>query len=131
MPEIAAPKRRQLLIVDDEEAMVNLLMRIMKSDLLTVIGTTSPLEAQNLINNLNNGDLVLSDYHMPEMTGLELAEVTAEIRRQKAIKFFIMSAGATIKEIDVINKAIKQGILNKFLHKSFDFSDLERLILGA
>ena len=131
MPEIAAPKRRQLLIVDDEEAMVNLLMRIMKSDLLTAIGTTSPLEAQNLINNLNNGDLVLSDYHMPEMTGLELAEVTAEIRRQKAIKFFIMSAGATIKEIDVINKAIKQGILNKFLHKPFDFSDLERLILGA
>jgi response regulator of citrate/malate metabolism len=42
-----------------------------------------------------------------------------------------MSAGATIKEIDLINKAIKQGILNKFLHKPFKFSDLEKLIQGA
>jgi len=131
VPEITAPSRRQLLIVDDEKALVTVLMRIMKSDLLTAIGTTSPLEAKNLINNLNNGDLVLSDFHMPEMTGLELAEITSEIRRQKAIKFFIMSGAASFMPEGVkIRNAIGQYI-DGFIEKGFDNKVLKEMLLGA
>jgi YesN/AraC family two-component response regulator len=104
----------------------------MRSDLITAIGTTSPHEAKDFIkNNLNTGDVVLSDFHMPEMNGLELAEITAEIRRQKAIKFFIMSGAAEFTgEAQKIKNAIGTHI-DGYTAKPFDISELRQLLLGA
>ena len=134
VPNITVPEPRRLLIVDDDGALAKGLARLISAKIKTITATfiTNPIEAQAIIEDgLNPNDLVLSDYHMPEMTGLELAEITLEIRRQKAIKFFIMSGAADSgPEGKEIRKAIGTYIEDYF-PKPLDISTFKATILGV
>lgn len=61
-----------ILVVDDQEANVKLLLRILKQAGYTnVLGTTDPSEALS-IAKMQQPDLVLLDLHMPELSGVEV-----------------------------------------------------------
>jgi DNA-binding NtrC family response regulator len=73
----AAPARGRILVVDDEENMVRILVRILSDDGWLVEGHSDPRAAVESLRK-NPPDLVLTDMRMPGMTGMEvLAEAKA------------------------------------------------------
>ncbi|HEY0466215.1 MAG TPA: response regulator [Polyangiaceae bacterium] len=73
---------KTIMIVDDSKAMRLILRRTLRQagfNELTVVEATNGKEALDLILQ-SAPDLVLSDWNMPEMTGLELL---TELKRQK------------------------------------------------
>ena len=86
----------QILIVDDSKAMRLIVMRTLRQagfDGHTLLEATNGKEALGLIRTAPPG-LVLSDWHMPEMTGMELLKALRAEGNQ--VKFgFVTSDGAS------------------------------------
>lgn len=60
-----------LLIVDDDEQILNILARLLTDEGYQVSTASDPLTALDLLR-ASPFDLLITDYRMPEMTGLEL-----------------------------------------------------------
>lgn len=60
-----------LLIVDDDEQILNVLARLLGEEGYHISTASDPLTALNLLRT-RSFDLLITDYRMPEMTGLEL-----------------------------------------------------------
>jgi CheY-like chemotaxis protein len=69
-----------ILVVEDDEAVRGLVCRILESAGYIVLLATRPSEAEQLLAQEQNVDLLLSDVVMPEMSGFELA---ARLRRDR------------------------------------------------
>lgn len=67
------PRKRQVLLVDDEVQILNALGRLLRRRGFEVRMTTSPREAIELLRAAP-ADVVIADFKMPEMTGMELLE---------------------------------------------------------
>jgi two-component system, cell cycle sensor histidine kinase and response regulator CckA len=75
----------RVLVVDDEENMVNVLIRICQDMGLEAYGSTDGVRALKLYQNLKP-DIVVSDLCMPGLTGCELLSEIRRIRpKQKVI----------------------------------------------
>ncbi len=84
----------KILIIDDEKAQVELLSGFLKKQGFSVITTTSPVEAIDIVKK-NHVNLVVSDYRMPEFTGEELLEKIKEINPE--IGFILITAFGSIE----------------------------------
>jgi CheY-like chemotaxis protein len=62
-----------ILLVEDDEAVRGLVCRVLESAGYNVLLATRPSEAELLLAQEQNVDLLLSDVVMPEMSGFELA----------------------------------------------------------
>ncbi len=114
----------KILVVDDFSTMRRIIKNILKQ-----IGFTDIDEAENgqvalsKIND-NNYDLVVSDWNMPEMTGIELLKA---VRAKEAIKdtpFLMVTAEA--KKENVV-EAVKAGV-NNYIVKPFTAEVLQEKI---
>ncbi|MHB1645749.1 MAG: chemotaxis response regulator CheY [bacterium] len=114
----------KILVVDDFSTMRRIIKNILKQ-----IGFTDIDEAENgqvalsKIND-NNYDLVVSDWNMPEMTGIELLKA---VRANEAIKdtpFLMVTAEA--KKENVV-EAVKAGV-NNYIVKPFTAEVLQEKI---
>lgn len=71
-----------IMVIDDEEALVNMMQKHLGSLGYTVKGFNSSQAALDCFtDNPDKFDLVLTDFNMPGMTGLEVSEKILEIRR--------------------------------------------------
>ena len=70
-PEGGSLRKRQILLVDDEVNILKSLSRLLRRRGFEVRTTTSPLEALELLRAAPS-DVVIADFKMPEMTGMEL-----------------------------------------------------------
>jgi len=71
-----------LLYVDDEDMLVELVKATFQPMGYRVTGTTNPQEALNTVRaDPDRFDVVVTDYNMPEMSGLEMARRLSAIRR--------------------------------------------------
>jgi len=74
-------RRKHILYVDDEEAIIFLMTRLLERRGYRVSGFTNPREALAAARaDPYQFDLAVTDYNMPGMTGLELAAALSEIR---------------------------------------------------
>jgi DNA-binding NtrC family response regulator len=64
---------RRILLVDDEVQVLNALGRLLRRRGFDVRTTTSPREALELLRAAP-ADVVIADFKMPEMTGMELLD---------------------------------------------------------
>jgi len=64
----------RVLIVDDEVIFLNVIPRLFRSQGWDLITSNKPLEAAERLRG-ETFDLLITDYRMPNMTGLELIEV--------------------------------------------------------
>ena len=125
----AMPKGTEtILVVEDEEAILEISRTLLESLGYTVISAGTPIEALQQVAELKKPvQLLITDVVMPQMNGLELARRLAETN--PGLKWIFMS-GYTA---DVI---AHQGILDKgvhFISKPFSMSDLAekvREVLG-
>ena len=66
--------RTRVLIVDDEDALRDSLYRNLESEGYDVLAASNPVDALSICRkSIYPVELLVTDYHMPQMTGVELA----------------------------------------------------------
>ena len=88
---------RHILYVDDEEGIILLMQRLLQRQGYRVSGYTDPREALAAARaNAAQFDLVVTDYNMPHMSGLELAQALREIRADLPV---VLTSGYLTEEL--------------------------------
>ncbi len=110
--------------MDDDKDIVYTFDIYLKSIGYSTVSFVNPIEALNYFyKNFINCILVITDYGMPKMSGLDLIKKIREIDRNHRIKIIVISA--TVKN-DIVNyndKFLNLGI-DKFLEKPLDLEEL-------
>jgi len=82
-----------ILLVDDEKDILDLFSEYLSSNGFNTISFQNPLEALNYFyQNPNNCSLVITDYKMPQMSGIDLIKKIKEKDTDYKIKTIIISA---------------------------------------
>ena len=107
----------KILIVDDSDTMRQILKNIIKSipEITTIVEKKNGLEGKNAVQE-ENFDLILTDWNMPELTGLEFVEYLKGSSSSIARIPVVMITTEGLKE-QVIT-AIKAGV-NDYIIKPF------------
>lgn len=107
--------KSRILFVDDDED-----LPLVAKELLTTreptfefVWTTSPLEALRMLKE-EQFDIVVSDYQIPDMSGLELFK---RIRSENNTIPFILFTGRSREEVAI--EALNLGV-NHYIHKAGD-----------
>ncbi len=118
-------RRHTVLLVDDEESVIHALVRLLRTepyDLLTATGGAQALE----IAARQPVDLVLTDYRMPEMNGVELLKA---IRQRYPDAMRIILSGYA--DVAATLEAINIGEVYRFITKPWANEDLKLVIRQA
>ena len=117
----------QILVVDDETRVVNAVRRIFAvSSFIKVEISTSPEEALRIVEKTPDLRLVISDYLMPGMDGLEfLTEVS---RMRPEIIRIILTGHA---DLETTLRAINEVGVYKFILKPWNNHDLYWTVIRA
>jgi two-component system, chemotaxis family, chemotaxis protein CheY len=99
----------KVLVVDDFATMRKIVKNVLKQ-----INIENVVEAENGKHALNvlkseEVDLIISDWMMPEMTGIEFLKVCKEDEEKKKIPFIMVTAEG---QKDSVMEAIKSGVDN-------------------
>ena len=82
-----------ILLVDDEKDILDLFSEYLSSNGFNTISFQNPLKALNYFyQNKSNCSLVITDYKMPQMSGLDLINKIREIDTNCKIKTIVISA---------------------------------------
>ena len=107
-----------VVCVDDDEAMLNTVVRCLKREQFQIRSTLSASEALGWISS-DEVAVLVSDYDMPEMTGAQLAGHARRVRPE-TVRILLTGKRTLETAIDGIN----QGEIFKFLNKPFDSEQL-------
>ena len=118
------PDQIKVLIVEDDALMHRLVRRA-----LTGFGFTQIYFAENGAEGLaaaerEEPDIIISDYHMPEMHGLELVEAVRGIDALDQTAIIMLSAA----DDQVVIESARNLGADTFMVKPFERADLKRLI---
>jgi two-component system NtrC family sensor kinase len=119
----ATPAR--ILCVDDEAGILRTLKRILRSEPVQVATATSGEEALTMLRN-QPVDLILTDYRMPEMNGVEFLEQAITLCPEA---FRIIVTGYA--EAGALIEAINRGQIYKILYKPFQEEDVRLSVRSA
>ena len=82
-----------ILLVDDEKDILELFSEYLSSNGFNTISFQNPIEALNYFyKNINNCYLVIADYKMPQMSGLDFIKKIREKDNDCKIKTIVISA---------------------------------------
>jgi response regulator RpfG family c-di-GMP phosphodiesterase len=82
-----------ILLVDDEKDVLNLFSEYLKSNGYNIISFDNPVKAlEYFYKNTNNCSVVITDYRMPQMSGLDFLKKIREKDPNQTIKTIIVSA---------------------------------------
>lgn len=113
-----------VLLVDDQTSIRSLLRNsLVQLGFVHVAGVRNGIEALEHLKT-NSTHLIISDFNMPDMDGLELLKAV-RASSQNAKTGFIMLTGQASKEL--VQQAISSGV-NNFLAKPFTTSSLKARI---
>lgn len=104
-----------VLVVDDSMVFRKQMQNLLQNMFFKVIAVAHGEEALNILNTHNHINLVLTDYHMPVMDGLEL---TYEIRKTHNKNELAILAVSSNKDNEVNAIFLKTGA-NDFITKPF------------
>jgi response regulator RpfG family c-di-GMP phosphodiesterase len=113
-----------ILLVDDENDILNLFCDCLQKFGYETIPFNNPTDALNYINNSNtcNCSLIITDYKMPQMTGLEFIKKIREI--DKTFKLKIMLISAFIKSDIIVNDIPNSLRIDKIIEKPIHLKNL-------
>jgi CheY-like chemotaxis protein len=111
----------RILILDDNAALAQILGVSLRSEGHFVLVFTSPQEA---LIRIHETDVLVTDYHMPEMTGLEVARRAYEQGWRGSL--FIMSGHSS-----AITEPIEHPLLRSILDKPFSPRDLADILRNS
>lgn len=115
-----------IMLVDDEIMLRDLLADLLESNGFNVISISSGTEALTVLTEEIKVDLIIIDYNMPEMNGLQCIQRIRELNFKMPV---ILSTGSLNFESKI--DFAKVGI-NSLLHKPYEFetmmSNIQKLI---
>lgn len=112
----------KVMIVDDEENVRNALKRVLKREGYEIETAGSGGEALNSINSFKP-DVVISDFLMPEMNGVEFLKILRD-RHPEVIRI-ILTAHA---DIQMALQAINEAGIFRLLTKPWDDAELKIML---
>lgn len=118
------PDQLKVLIVEDDELMQRLVRRALTGFGFTQISLAEDGAAGLAAVEREAPDIMISDYHMPEMHGLQLVEA---VRANEALDQIVIIMLSAADEPAVIEGARDLGA-DTFMVKPFERADLKRLI---
>lgn len=118
---MAVDKRMRILVVDDFQTMRRIIINLLRQ-----LGFTNVVEAQDGALALekvkdDSIDLVISDWNMPNMTGLEFLKALRASEEYKDLPFIMVTAEG--KKENVI-AAVQAGV-NNYIVKPFNAATLK------
>ncbi|MGA1874608.1 MAG: MASE3 domain-containing protein [bacterium] len=121
--ELLPGKGERILVVEDNETVRELTITILRENGYTVIGAASAREAlNNFEQEQGEFDVILSDFILPDLTGLELADQF--LLRQPRMDIILVSGYSDHKlQGDVLKE---RGF--RFLQKPYNLDDLFRIL---
>ena len=120
----------KILVVDDIEDTRNILEQILTSFSFRVSTAASGEEAIRLLEEVDSDDpykLVLMDWKMPEMDGIEAAQLIKKDTNIPEMPFIVM---ATAYSKEIVGTEVKKNDLNGMLLKPFTPSDILDMIMN-
>lgn len=116
---------KYVLLVDDEKDILFLYSECLKTDGYQTISFDNPIEALNYLNkndNISNCSLVITDYKMPQMSGLDLVKKIREKDSKSKIKTMLVSA---YLKNDLLKDNIDMKKIDKIIEKPIDIDKLK------
>jgi putative two-component system response regulator len=113
-------KNARILIVDDEDANIEILERILKRAGFTHVESTNDSRLATALYVEHRPDLILLDLHMPHVTGLEVMDNLNEIAEASYLPILILSGDLTP---DARRDALSRGAKD-FVNKPFQQEEL-------
>jgi len=117
-------KTKTVLLVDDDQSLRELTILFLEGFGYEVVVAIDGLEAWKLLSVENKIDIILSDNHMPKMTGFELAEKVRD--ENLGIPFVMFSGGAIEDEADGIN--LEEKGISRLLSKPYHSKELRQAL---
>ena len=117
------PKRKTVLIVDDDEGMRDTLAAILRRDFRVLKAFTG--EAALALMDKEDVDLLLLDIRLPGIGGFEVLRILQE--NYPLVEVIMISA---VKEVESAVQAIKAGAYH-FVTKDFDYEAIRSLVSNA
>ena len=115
-------EKKYILCVDDEPNVLRSYKRALRNEGYEVLFANNGQEALSIVKN-SPVDIVISDFRMPEMNGIELLQ---EIRKlDSRVVCAILSGFA---DEATVQQALRSGQISKFLLKPIDNNDLKNEI---
>ncbi|OGQ54311.1 MAG: two-component system response regulator [Deltaproteobacteria bacterium RIFCSPLOWO2_02_FULL_53_8] len=115
---IAAKPQQKILLVDDEDAILNSLRRVLRNQPYELFFARGGEDALVLLEQ-HAIDVVVSDARMPGMDG---ATLLSEVNKRKPDCMTILLTGYA--EIDTIVKAINEGQIYRYISKPWNDEEL-------
>jgi two-component system, chemotaxis family, chemotaxis protein CheY len=103
------------LVVDDSAAMRHHLSKALQNLGWQVRNACSGVEALAVLGTLPSCDLILTDWHMPGMDGVELCRAVRRDEKYRSIKIVMVTSDAVIS---AVNEALLAGV-DDFVMKPF------------
>ncbi|MES2127960.1 MAG: response regulator [Pseudomonadota bacterium] len=117
---------RRIMLVDDEVNVLNALVRALRQHLtiedLRIETFTDPFKALERICECNF-DIVISDYRMPQMTGVEFLHALKDVA--PATVRMILSAST---EFETVTSAISEAQVFRYIPKPWQIGELQENI---
>ena len=110
--------QKTILCVDDEPIVLSSLERLFRKDNYTIYTASNGNEALELLKE-NTVDLIISDYRMPEMNGLELLKTVKNLY-PSTIRVILSGYADFNNAVASIN----EGQIYRFCHKPWDNEEL-------
>ena len=125
--QVSGIRRDKIMIVDDDEAIRRFTGRILKSEYYEVIHAENGKDALNKIFD-NPPDLIVVDYKMPEMNGLEFIEkIKSHSHLSRIPTIMLTSTDTEETEIKALNVGADDWI-QKPIHKARLLARIKRLL---
>jgi two-component system chemotaxis response regulator CheY len=121
---MTAANALSVLLVDDHKPSRILVRETLRALGVKEIGEADSGQAALVYMKHETPDLVISDFHMPEMDGLELLRKVRDDARLKKTAFIMLSARG---EAAVVQQAIALGV-NNYIVKPFTAATLLKKI---
>ena len=118
----------KILIVDDEKQVLNAMQETLKRNKYfksEIVTAESGLEALNELKS-QKFDIVLSDFKMPEMTGVELLAKVKD-RAPSILRMLITG----YSDLNTAKEAINKAEVNNYIEKPWDNNELILIIYEA
>src|SRR5690348_11107141 len=103
-----------VMVVDDEEELAHLFMALQKGSGFNTVSFTDPLLALNHFrSNPEQYSLILSDFRMPGMNGIEFAKRVRELNPKVRILLITAFYGTQ----NLVDTELKEANISKILKK--------------
>ncbi len=121
------PKKKKIMVVDDEENLLILIRDLLDSKGFDVVTAGNGREALEIIEN-EKPDLLLLDIMMPGMKGTDVAKKIRETPKTRKTKIVFLTI---LKSKEINYRTLKKLMILDYITKPFDNNDLIRRIEWA